>query len=101
MKARILVLGALLVGMRVDAADVLVHCGKLLDPAQGTYITGAVITIRDGKVASVGAGNESGAAFDLSGVTCLPGLIDVHVHLIHDPRNSGYNSLGISVLALR
>ena len=97
MKVRILLLAAALVGIRVEAADVMVHCGSLLDPMKGTYTTDAVITIRDGKVANVSAGRGSGTTFDLSGVTCLPGLIDVHVHLTHDPRNSGYKSLGISV----
>lgn len=97
MKPQILLLGAALFGIRAEAADVMVHCGKLLDPVQGSYTTDAVITIRDGQVANVSTGNAPGATFDLSGVTCLPGLIDVHVHLTHDPRNSGYKSLGISV----
>ena len=33
---------------------------------------------------------------ELPGV-CLPGLIDVHVHLTGDPNQLGYSSLGISI----
>ena len=36
---------------------------------------------------------------DLSGATCLPRLIDVHTHLTHDPTDSGYKGLGVSVRA--
>ncbi len=97
MKPRILLAAFALVLARAHAADIVVHCGKLLDPVQGAYTTGADITIRDGKVVAEAAGSGSGAAFNLADATCLPGLIDVHVHLTSDPRNSGYKSLGISV----
>src|ERR1700726_37512 len=41
--------------------------------------------------------SSAAGAVNLSTATCLPGLIDVHVHLTADPRNIGYKSLGISV----
>ena len=97
MKPSILLLALAFAAASARGADVVVHCGKLLDPVQGTYTAGADITIRDGRVAAVVSGAGSGAAVNLSNATCLPGLIDVHVHLTHDPRNSGYQSLGISV----
>ena len=34
---------------------------------------------------------------DLGDVTCLPGLIDAHVHLIGDVTIQGYASLGVSI----
>ena len=34
---------------------------------------------------------------NLPSATCLPGLIDVHTHLTGDPRDAGYESLGVSV----
>lgn len=52
----------------------------LVDPSQPA--TGPAIRIRDGRIAEVGdlrplAGEE---VVDAGGLTCLPGLIDIHVH---------------------
>src|ERR1051326_9065169 len=96
MKSPLLLVFALITA-RTEAADVVIRCGKLLDVPRGVYLTGALITIRDRNIFSVEPGGGSAPAIDLSGATCLPGLIDVHVHLTSDPRNSGYKSLGISV----
>jgi imidazolonepropionase-like amidohydrolase len=56
----------------------------------------------NGKVSQVGPASAiaippEAAVIDLSGETCLPGLIDVHDHLTFDPEDSGYRGLGISV----
>jgi imidazolonepropionase-like amidohydrolase len=81
----------------LHAADLDVLCGRLLDVGKGVYINNALIAIRGGKIASVTANHSTAGAVNLSTATCLPGLIDVHVHLTSDPRNTGYKSLGISV----
>ena len=96
MKSIVFLAAALLVGP-LCAADLDVHCGRLLDVTKGVYINDALIAIRDGKIANVTANRSAAGAIDLSIATCLPGLIDVHVHLTGDPRNTGYKSLGISV----
>ena len=44
---------------------------------------GGAILVRDGRIASGPAGDAE--AFDLSGYTCLPGLIDLHAHLTINP----------------
>ena len=79
----------------------LVRCGKLLDVAGGKLINGAAVLIEGDKVVAAGPSSSINASatttIDLSGGTCLPGLIDVHDHLTSDPSHSGYQGLGISV----
>ena len=62
----------------------------------------AIILVNGQTITAVGSADSlaipTGATvIDLSAVTCLPGLIDAHVHITSDPNNSGYKSLGISV----
>jgi len=84
------------------ANTVLLHCNRLLDVRQGTYLTNAVVLIQEEKIVSVGSGNiptPAGARVIDAPGTCLPGLIDVHVHLTSDPEEGGfgYVSLGVSI----
>jgi imidazolonepropionase-like amidohydrolase len=69
--------------------------------AAGKVISGGAVLIEGDKVVAAGPASTiaSGATttIDLSGGTCLPGLIDVHDHLTSDPSGSGYQGLGISV----
>src|SRR5215813_4062895 len=77
------------------------RCSKLLDVRQGTYIANAAVLIENGKIVSVQSGNSLSPGpriIDAPG-TCLPGLIDVHVHLTSDPEEGGfgYAKLGNSI----
>lgn len=78
------------------------RCGHLLDVRSGKTIDDAVIVFSDGSITAAGAAQTitippDATQVDLSGETCLPGLIDVHDHLTSDPSHSGYQGLGISV----
>ncbi len=87
----------------VFASPGAVRCGKLLDVRSGKLLTNQVIVFDDaGTITAVGDSSAvtlpaGSAIIDLSSLTCLPGLIDVHTHLTFDPSASGYAGLGISI----
>lgn len=79
----------------------IIRAGHLLDVRTGKTLTNQAIVIEDGKIVNVGP--DSGATsdanvkvIDLSRKIVLPGLIDAHTHLTHDPR-FGYDRLAISL----
>jgi imidazolonepropionase-like amidohydrolase len=80
---------------------VLLRVGKLLDPRSGKVLENQAIVIDDDKIVSVGPPTDASAAnrvvIDLPNAFALPGLIDVHTHLTHDPEQQGYSNLGVSV----
>jgi imidazolonepropionase-like amidohydrolase len=66
----------------------------------GNLIENAVVLTAGGKITGVGAALAipSGVqVVELPDATCLPGLLDVHVHLTGDATKHGYETLGISV----
>jgi imidazolonepropionase-like amidohydrolase len=88
---------ALLVAGAASAKTVAVSADRLLDVATGKYVEKPLVVITDGRVTAVerqGDAVPAGAErVDLPGVTLLPGLIDMHVHLTSSPLYSGYNYL--------
>jgi len=76
------------------AADtVAVTAAHLLDVVTGRTIDNPVVVVTDGHVVASGAGVAVPAGarrVDLPGMTLLPGLIDVHVHLTSDAEIRGY-----------
>ncbi|HEY0062356.1 MAG TPA: amidohydrolase family protein [Telluria sp.] len=87
------------VSVPAGAAEVLVSAARLLDVRSGKMISDPQVLIRDGRIVAIGQG---AAAFtpgpattrvDLPGLTLLPGLIDMHVHLDSDPSYGGYTGL--------
>jgi len=76
---------------------VVVTADRMVDVVAGRVVARPQITITNGRISAVG---EQGAPIpagarrvDLPGMTLLPGLIDMHVHLTSDPRFSGYRKL--------
>src|SRR5579862_206374 len=84
---------------------VVVRAGRLLDVKSGKMLADQAIVIEGDKIVSIGPANsaqmDGATAIDLSRQTVLPGLIDAHVHLTGDPRDSGYNRLGFPFPAKR
>lgn len=82
-----------------SAADVLVSADQLLDVRTGKMLAQPRVLVRDGRVIAVKSGKEAMAVdaaarkIDLPGMTLLPGLIDMHVHLDNDPSYGGYTML--------
>jgi imidazolonepropionase-like amidohydrolase len=81
----------------VEARTVAVSADRLLDVATGKYVDKPLVVIVDGRISAVehqGDAVPAGAErVDLPGVTLLPGLIDMHVHLTSSPLYGGYNRL--------
>ena len=88
----------LLLGTATAQADtVVVTADRMLDVATGSLVEHPQITITDGRISAVS--NQAAPSppdarhIDLPGLTLLPGLIDMHVHLTADPKFNGYREL--------
>lgn len=58
-----------------------VDCGRLLDVKAGKWLERVSVVVEDGLVKSVGPMTQGAGHVDLSAHSCLPGFIDMHVHL--------------------
>ena len=93
----ILVLTGLAGSALARADTVVVSADRMVDVQSGREVAKPQITITDGRIAAIGT--QGGAIpagahrVDLPGLTLLPGLIDMHVHLTSDPHFSGYRGL--------
>jgi imidazolonepropionase-like amidohydrolase len=77
------------------AETVVVHAGRVLDVEQGAYLPDRAIRIEDGRIVSVTpwSGTARGARLvDWSAYTVLPGLIDLHTHLVGDISSADVNA---------
>ena len=68
----------------VAAQTVVLRCGWIIDGQSNERVANVSVLVRDGRIVEMGSDVRvpSGARqVDLSESTCLPGLIDLHVHL--------------------
>ena len=96
-------LAGILTAGAAAAATGAVRCGKLVDVRSGKELSDQLVVFDDaGVITATGPAATTALPAgviprDLSALTCLPGLIDVHVHLTHNASDHGYRALGISV----
>jgi imidazolonepropionase-like amidohydrolase len=83
-----------------QAETVVVTADRMIDVLAGRVVEDPVVVITDGRIVSVvGRGGarpvipEGARRIDLPGMTILPGLIDMHVHLDSSPYYGPYESL--------
>lgn len=82
MKKFIALLLALSFNQSAQAEETDILCGQLLDVVSKKMQGPTTVRVSDGKISSVGsAATPANKIIDLSQHTCLPGLIDMHVHL--------------------
>jgi imidazolonepropionase-like amidohydrolase len=81
----LLFFGAALAGAARPVSTVVIRCGRLIDGRADRPAENASIVVQDGKIIAIGenATVPSGAQIvDLGRATVLPGLMDLHVHLM-------------------
>lgn len=64
-----------------QAATQTVDCGRLLDVKAGKWLERVSVVVENGSVKSVGPMTQGAGHVDLSKHACMPGFIDMHVHL--------------------
>ncbi len=80
----------LLVAGPLSSRTVVVMADRMLDVVAGRYVANPRIVVTDGRIVSLDGSQAPAEAerIDLSGLTLLPGLVDMHTHLTSDPRIS-------------
>ena len=90
-----LILAATLAPCAVGAAEpaIALHCGALIDVVAGKKLGEHTVVVRGNRIESVTGGRAKLAdatAVDLMDHTCMPGWIDMHVHLTEESNKERY-----------
>ena len=75
-------------------ATTLLHCGKLVDVRAGSIRRDVTVVVEGGRFKGVEAGDSAATSeaevVDLKSHTCMPGLMDMHVHLFSQMNPKSY-----------
>jgi len=86
--------GALLLHSPLIFASTWIHCGSLLDVEAGEVLGPTTVVVEDGMVDRIEDGlspvPDEGSRVDLSALTCLPGLMDMHTHVLYQSSPSAF-----------
>lgn len=102
MKRATLALTLALGATAAQAETVVVTADRMVDVLAGRAVARPIVVITDGRISAVGTTAQPPALpadarrVDLPGLTLVPGLIDMHVHLDAVPEIGGYNYLQYS-----
>ena len=72
-----------------------IKCGVLVDVKTGRAVQGSTIIIEGERIKAVGQSvpiPEDATVIDLSTATVLPGMLDLHCHILGDPEEGGRGS---------
>ncbi len=93
-------MAVLIFPVAASAATLVVTAGRMIDVLAGRVVEAPVVVIIDERIVSVTSGGDAPPAvpadaerLDLPGMTLLPGLIDMHVHLDSDATIGGWRWL--------
>jgi imidazolonepropionase-like amidohydrolase len=85
----LLSLSSMGIGTAQTSRSVVIRCGRLIDARSDQPLLNATIVIQDERITAVGqklpvpAGAQ---VIDLGQATVLPGLMDLHAHILYDPK---------------
>ncbi|MBP2832426.1 amidohydrolase family protein [Aquimarina sp. U1-2] len=78
----------------MNAQDIFLQCGKLVDTKSGKILTEKTVIVSENKIIKIQDGYVSGkkddTTIDLKNKTVMPGLIDMHVHLESETNPKAY-----------
>lgn len=90
-----LIAAALMIGVGISNAEaetLYVRAGRLVDVVSGNLLEDRMIRIEDGRIAAIepfSAAPADARVIDWSSKTVIPGLIDMHTHLVGDIQSAG------------